>query len=168
MSKYPSHIFAVALDMATTTGWSALTEGVITCGRENFSRKKGRKTIADDHTGQSYLDFEKWLHNFLNRHQPDVIFYEEAIVNKPNAARILYGYRALLMSRAAHFNMEVIGCHIGTIKKFATGRGNAQKDEMLHEAKVRHPNLEISDDNVADALHILGYGLSSKYQIEII
>jgi len=46
------------------------------------------------------------------------------------------------------------GIPVGTIKKFATGRGNASKEEMLEAAAQRWPEYECADDNEADARFI--------------
>lgn len=42
-----------------------------------------------------------------------------------------------------------------SIKKHATGRGNASKDEMLAAAREKWPDKRIADDNEADALWLL-------------
>ena len=152
----------LALDMATTTGWAELRTGVVFCGRVKFARLPATKSREQDHEGKRMLDFEKWLHGVLRDLQPAVIYFEEAITNRPNTARLLYGFRAIMMSRAAHYNIPAVGCHIGTVKKFATGRGNAQKHEMVAAAKSVWPHLDICDDNVADALHLLNYGRENK------
>jgi crossover junction endodeoxyribonuclease RuvC len=46
----------------------------------------------------------------------------------------------------------------GTLKKFATGKGNAGKDEMLAAAIRRYPSAEVTDNNVADAVHLAAMG----------
>jgi len=46
----------------------------------------------------------------------------------------------------------------GTVKKFATGKGNAGKDEMLAAAIRRYPSADITDNNVADAMHLAAMG----------
>jgi crossover junction endodeoxyribonuclease RuvC len=40
------------------------------------------------------------------------------------------------------------------IKKHATGKGNAKKDAMIESARKKFPNIEIVDDNHADAIWI--------------
>ena len=60
------------------------------------------------------------------------------------------------------FDGDLADKHIGTLKKFATGRGNAQKHEMVAAAKSEWPHLDICDDNIADALHLLNYGRENK------
>jgi len=153
---------ALALDMATTTGWAQLRDGVVSCGRITFARRPATKSRDQDHEGKRMLDFEKWLHGVLRDLQPATIYYEEAVTNRPNTARVLYGFRAVMMSRSAHYQIPAVGCHIGTVKKFATGRGDATKPEMERAAKILYPHLDIVDDNVADALHVLRYGREYK------
>jgi Holliday junction resolvasome RuvABC endonuclease subunit len=53
-----------------------------------------------------------------------------------------------------------------TVKKYATGSGRAEKPDMIHAAKQKFVDLDVDDDNAADAVHILCYGMSAKYQLE--
>ncbi|SFN66904.1 hypothetical protein [Mycetocola miduiensis] len=46
----------------------------------------------------------------------------------------------------------------GTVKKFATGKGNAGKDEMLAAAIKRYPGADVVNNNVADAVHLAAMG----------
>ena len=55
------------------------------------------------------------------------------------------------------------GQHVGTIKKFATSRGNANKDAML--AAVRSWGYEPADDNEADAIALLHLILAESYGV---
>ena len=47
---------------------------------------------------------------------------------------------------------------VGTIKKHATGRGNARKDAMLAAARARGHSP--ADDNEADALALLYWAIA--------
>lgn len=148
-----------------------MDRGMITAGTYKLpSPKKGRKTIADEHRGQGLLKFEMWLHGILKKFDPDVIFYEEAGGHYQNqdAARMAYALWGLMSVRCAHFNIPMEGVHNTTVKKFATGSGRADKEDMLHAAAQKFPDVEIPDDNAADALHILAYGMSTKYQLEVL
>ena len=49
---------------------------------------------------------------------------------------------------------------MGTIKKHATGKGNASKDEMV--AAMRLLGHEPADDNEADALALLYFALTAQ------
>jgi Holliday junction resolvasome RuvABC endonuclease subunit len=44
-----------------------------------------------------------------------------------------------------------MGVPVGTVKKTATGRGNASKEDMMAAARARWPGWEPVDDNEADA-----------------
>jgi len=50
----------------------------------------------------------------------------------------------------------------GEIKRHATGKGNASKEEMVEAAEERWPMLRVEDDNHADALWLLDLA-SSEY-----
>ena len=49
---------------------------------------------------------------------------------------------------------------VGTIKRFATGKGNADKKAMI--AAVRGRGFEPADDNEADALAVLDWALAQS------
>ena len=49
---------------------------------------------------------------------------------------------------------------VGTIKKHATGKGNAGKDEMIIAAKSR--GHDPKDDNEADALALLHWAIETQ------
>lgn len=45
-----------------------------------------------------------------------------------------------------------------TVKKYATGKGNASKDEVLAAVVRRYPDVEVSNNNEADALVLAAIG----------
>lgn len=53
---------------------------------------------------------------------------------------------------------QVVEVAPGTVKKFATGKGNAGKDEMLAAAIKRYPSADVVNNNVADAVHLAAMG----------
>ena len=54
----------------------------------------------------------------------------------------------------------MVGVGVGTVKKAWTGKGNATKDDMIAEAERR--GMKVIDDNHADALAILAYGVQQE------
>ena len=57
-----------------------------------------------------------------------------------------------------HHNIPYQGVPVGTIKKHATGKGNAGKDEMI--AAIRARGHTPGDDNEADALALLHWAIA--------
>lgn len=53
---------------------------------------------------------------------------------------------------------QVVEVVPGTLKKYATGNGNAGKDNMLAAAIRRYPQAAAVDNNVADAVHLAAMG----------
>ena len=62
---------------------------------------------------------------------------------------------------AFDLDCQIIGIPVGTIKKHATGKGNASK-EMMIEAARKKLGYKDDDDNEADALWILDAGIALK------
>lgn len=52
------------------------------------------------------------------------------------------------------------GVPVGTIKRFATGKGNANKAAMIEA--IRQRGFSPADDNEADALALLLWALDAK------
>jgi Holliday junction resolvasome RuvABC endonuclease subunit len=62
-----------------------------------------------------------------------------------------------------------------SVKKFATGKGTASKDEMILAATKRFPNVKIANNNEADALWLADIGVvrdrgeaDTKYRDEVL
>ena len=87
----------------------------------------------------------------------DVVFYEK--VHRHNGVLAAHCYGALeaeLKAACAAHGKALKPLGVGAIKKFATGKGNASKLEMLDAAKNLHPGVLTEDE--ADAFHIASLG----------
>ncbi len=166
-TSYPKHHRVLALDLATTTGWAKLDNGILSCGIEKFVRRTGRRSKEDEHDGIQFSRYEIWLWRLLGELQPDFVFFEEPAggIGGKTALKCI-GWKVLTMACCARKGIPMAGVHASTLKKYATGSGRADKEEMMHVAARKFVGLEIPDDNAADAIHILCYGMSSKYQLE--
>lgn len=71
-----------------------------------------------------------------------------------DAAHIYGGVVATLTAFCEQHKIPYEGIPVGTVKKKATGKGNAQKDAMVAAAKAKWPEQNVADDNQADALWI--------------
>lgn len=140
----------LCLDLGTKTGWAARSEsGVIVSGSQHF--KPGRF----DGGGMRYLRMSSWLDECcLLLRQPSVIAFEEVRRHVGvDAAHAYGGFLATVTSWCEARKIPYEGIPVGTIKKHATGAGNAGKDAVM-KAMVKKGHAP-KDDNEADALALL-------------
>jgi hypothetical protein len=139
----------LALDLGTNCGWALRTfAGKVCYGTQSF------KVGKYDGGGMRYLKFRNWLDEIT----PGVQHIAYEAVRRhigTDAAHVYGGLMATLTAWCEENKIPYEGVAVGTIKKHATGRGNASKDEMIAAANALGYNPE--DDNAADALHLLGY-----------
>ena len=144
----------LALDLGTTTGWALMTrDGSITSSTESF------KPHRFEGGGMRFLRFKRWLTEIKQASDSiDAVYFEEVRRHLGvDAAHAYGGFMAHLTAWCEHHQIPYQGVPVGTIKKHATGKGNASKDEMIAAAKVRGHSP--ADDNEADALALLHYAL---------
>ena len=90
----------------------------------------------------------------------DLVVYEDVKRHLgTQAAHMFGGFRSHLQFECEQRSIPYRGIAIATIKRRATGKGNAQKDAMIEAAHREWPGRPIKDDNEADALWILVCGL---------
>ena len=77
-----------------------------------------------------------------------------------DAAHAYGGFMGHLTAWCESHNIPYQGVPVGTIKKHATGKGNAGKDEMI--LAVRQRGHSPGDDNEADALAILHWAIETQ------
>ena len=146
----------LALDLGTTTGWALRTpDGVITSGTQSFRPQRF------EGGGMRFLRFKRWLTE-LKAHAGgiDSLHFEEVRRHvSTDAAHAYGGFLATLTSWCEHHQIPYQGVPVGTIKKHATGKGNASKDEMI--TAMRRLGHVPTDDNEADALAILHWASRS-------
>ena len=153
----PTTNVLLALDLGTTTGWAMRTaDGVVTSGAATF--KPGRY----DGGGMRYLRFRGWLEE-LRRCAGDIqsIHFEEVRRHAGvDAAHIYGGFLATLTGWCEHRLIPYQGVPVGTIKKFITGKGNADKQAVIDAVRAR--GFSPADDNEADAIAILLWSIETK------
>ena len=147
----------LALDLGTTTGWAIRGyDGLITSGTASF--KPGRY----DGGGMRYLRFTNWLTELDRLSGPiATICYEEVRRHAgTDAAHVYGGLMASLTSWGELRGVPYEGVPVGTIKRHATGKGNAPKQAMIDAARKRGFNP--ADDNEADAIAILLWAIETN------
>lgn len=140
----------LALDLGTKTGWAIHgLDGTITSGTEQF------KPQRFEGGGMRFLRFKRWLNELLSASDHiNAVFFEEVRRHAGvDAAHAYGGFMGHLTAWCELHNIPYQGVPVGTIKKHATGKGNAGKDEMIEAAVKR--GFTPADDNEADALALL-------------
>jgi len=107
--------------------------------------------------GFRYIRFKTYLEVLETNSKIDYVFYEEVHRHLgTDAAHCYGGIIAHLQVFCESRKIPYHGVPVQSIKKFATGKGNANKETMLQEAqRIWGPGVSNNDE--ADALFILQY-----------
>ncbi|MCB9947099.1 MAG: hypothetical protein H6842_04635 [Rhodospirillaceae bacterium] len=145
----PAHL--LALDLGTSTGWAIRTPpGAIASGTVEF--RSGRFEGG----GMRFVRFAAWLRDLPGPF--DAVFFEEVRSHRgTDAAHAYGGFLAHLSAWCEAEGIPYRGVPVATIKRHATGKGNADKAAMMAAAVAA--GFRPGDDNEADALHLLRWGL---------
>lgn len=147
----------LALDLGSQTGWAIRQkDGQINSGSETF------KPQRFEGGGMRYLRFKRWLTEIKQCGDGiDAVYFEEVHRHiGVDAAHAYGGFMATLTAWCEHHAIPYQGVPVGTIKKHATGRGNAGKAEMVAAATAR--GHIPTDDNEADALALLHWAIETQ------
>jgi hypothetical protein len=147
----------LALDLGTATGWAVrLAGGSIQSGSSSF------RPSRYDGGGMRYLRFRAWLDGIAaNAAGIAAIYFEEVRRHVgTDAAHVYGGFLATLTAWCEQHNVPYEGVPVGTIKRFISGNGNADKKAVIEAVRARgyRPN----DDNEADAIAILLWAVETQ------
>jgi Holliday junction resolvasome RuvABC endonuclease subunit len=139
----------LALDLGTACGWALCDRAAppsIAFG--TFDLKHGRFAGG----GVRFVRFRDALTKFTG--QVDEVVFEAVQRHAGTAAAHCYGGLLAVLTTWCEDNaIPYDGRSVQAIKKAATGKGNAKKDEMVSAAKAL--GYDVQDDNAADAIHLL-------------
>ena len=147
----------LALDLGTTTGWALRSsDGTITSGSAGFRPQRF------EGGGMRFLRFKRWLAELKDMTGGiHALYFEEVRRHvSTDAAHAYGGFLATLTAWCEHHQIPYQGVPVGTIKKHATGKGNASKDDVL--SAMRALGHAPADDNEADALALLRWAIASQ------
>tara|TARA_R100000700_G_scaffold32557_2_gene39969 strand:+ start:195 stop:689 length:495 start_codon:yes stop_codon:yes gene_type:complete len=126
-------------------------------------------TLQCNHKSHAEVYYAFFEHGLRMAKNIEHIVYEEPYVRSHKAARMQYGMIGIINLIAAHTPTckAVWAIHPSWIKKQATGKGNATKDEMIATAQSYFeglPNLQeqVSSSHSADAFWIYRYFIENK------
>jgi Holliday junction resolvasome RuvABC endonuclease subunit len=114
-----------------------------------------------DGGGICYLRFRSWLESISTAAADiGVVHFEEVRRHAgTDAAHIYGGFLAILTSWCEPRSIAYQGVPVGTIKRFITGKGNAEKQPVIEAVRAR--GFSPADDNEADAIAILLWAIET-------
>ena len=145
----------LALDLGTHTGWALMMDGILETGVETFDLRRGESP------GMRWIRFTRWLTEMVRPAAGGLgvtlVVYEAAHHRGGAATEIAVGFATHLQTVCARLDIEHTSVHTGQLKKFATGRGNADKSAMLDACARRWRRVDTDDE--ADAIALLFYAV---------
>lgn len=140
----------LAVDPGTACGY-ACRSGLIVAASGVWNLRPNRFEGA----GMRWLRLRSHLADIGRLCAPTLVAYEEVRRHMGTDAAHLYaGVVATLQAWCEDNAVPYTAIPVGTVKRTATGRGNADKAAMLAAARERWPEQNVTDDNQADALWI--------------
>jgi Holliday junction resolvasome RuvABC endonuclease subunit len=107
--------------------------------------------------------FRQLFNELLSVSQPKIVAYEAVSFHPPKGGvAVPHSYGAIvshLQEICYSRGFDYCGIQVPTIKKHATGKGNANKAAMVKAAREKWPRFAklLKDDNAADAAWIADY-----------
>lgn len=159
----------LGLDLGSTTGWAIWCDGNIHSGvwvlaseRELAAqRRDGRDRTCD----MRFTRLLRYLRETVGQYPTISIAFEDVQFQSSRAQTQLWAsLRAAVWAVASDRGLAVACVATGTLKKFATGRGDATKDAMAAAlAALRPPwaRQTLSHDEI-DALWVLRWALRCR------
>jgi hypothetical protein len=146
----------LSLDLATQTGWASYDNGNVDLGTADFKLKRGESP------GMRFLRCRSWLREMKQLlGDIDLIVYEQPHQRGGHPTQVAMGLVAEVLSFAARANIETTTYHATSLKKWATGKGNAKKEQMVKEAESR--GYIVANDDEADAVLMLEHTLADLH-----
>lgn len=148
----------LALDLGSHTGWAIGVDGRhIASGTWDLAPARQRRFEGG---GMRWLRLEQML-NELPGAIDHVVVEEVRRHAGVDAAHVYGGALATVTKWCEACGIPYSAEPVGTIKKFATGKGNADKPAMIATAMERW-GIECCDDNQADAVALLHLAMSES------
>lgn len=147
----------VGIDPSTKTGLVILENNKIHTALEITSKEK--------RDPQRFMDIAKTVMKYIT--ERDVICIEGfSYSSKGSAVSVQYGIGWILRSELIRAGFSYYEVPPSSVKKFATGRGNVKKDEMVLPIYKRW-GFEHNSDNVRDAFVLAQIARALHGQVEL-
>jgi crossover junction endodeoxyribonuclease RuvC len=143
----------VGLDLSLTATGIATPDGVCT----RTSKGKAGASLADRR--QRLLNLRLRIDMVLSPYEPALVVVEgPAFGSRDGHAHDRSGLWWGVVDWLTYNKVPVAEVPPALVKKYATGKGNAGKDEVLAAVVRRYPDVEVTNNNEADALVLRAMG----------
>ena len=156
-------VVVLGLDLGTTTGWALYRESALHVDQGGVS-DSGVWNLHPPRTGAPgyrYREFNTLVRGKIVKDSVTLVAYEDVKAHAGTlAAHACGGFLAVLEVACGDLGVCALGVGVGSVKKYATGKGNADKELMVLAARRRWPEWkrEKYDHNEADARWIAELG----------
>ncbi len=149
----------LALDLGTKTGWACFDGTTTTSGTKVLATPKevrAQKLAGLDRCCDLRINR---LFTLVASFQPlDVVYFEDVqFASSTYQVQLWASMRSAVIMQ--YPRSKVVAVPVGTLKKFASGSGSADKDKMRQSLPEA---TEKMDDNEIDAIHLLKLALSRE------
>lgn len=132
----------LALDIATKTGWKTRHSSGTWDLKPNRGESEGMRVVR----------FKSKVKEVIQSESINVIAYERPAGMHKSSIMVASEMVGVLKDLCIELGISLACYSASEIKKFATGKGNANKDAMVKAAKLL--GFAPRDDNEADAIHL--------------
>ena len=138
----------LSIDIGTSCGWAVLD------GDGGYVASGTFRLKTRGHPGRRYLDLRHHLATIIRLYGPQVVVYEQVRRHAgTRAAHVYGGLLAVLQEWACVHELPIHGVEVSHVKRAATGKGRASKQEMQRAAIDRWALNSVGEDE-ADALWV--------------
>jgi len=138
----------LSLDIATNTGWKTATSSGVWNLKPNRGESEGMRVVR----------FKSKVREMITIEGINLVSYERPAGLHKSSIMVASEMVGVLKDLCIEVGVDLACYSASEIKKFATGKGNANKEAMIKAAVDL--GFSPKDDNEADAIHL--YNLSVK------
>jgi Holliday junction resolvasome RuvABC endonuclease subunit len=146
----------LAYDIGRNLGWAMFAHGKVTSGVEKLPNKKSKAQNVGIASSLAAAQQHIAAHMLIAATETGLraVAYEQVRRHLGTDAAHAYGaYMGIFALQCHQSGVPFVGYGVAHIKKLWTGKGNANKIDMIREARRR--GFYVADDNEADALAVL-------------